>query len=256
MRDWRQPSPDTKLVTSTTTSLPCRRGSGGAARRGPRTREPRGCSARFPHTGALALFREGPPHENQELLRKVPPHGSPSPAQRTPPISVPAPHPLRAHWPPWPRPTGPVPPPRVPGARARSALIGCRSVGRARAPLRGRRRGARAARGGAAGPAQCTAPGRGAPSPLAATPGADAAPLLCLPRLPLARVRRLLVCAGAALALPAAVLFLGQNGVLRLGSCCPPADRGCPSAGLCSAASPGSGRRGLAGVAEGEGCSE
>lgn len=90
---------------------------------------------------------------------------------------------------------------------------------------------ARAARGGAAGPAKCIAQGTGAPPLPAATPGTDAAPPLCLPWLPPARVCRLLVCAGVALALPAAALFLGENGILRLGSCCPPGRSGLPLRG-------------------------
>lgn len=65
------------------------------------------------------------------------------------------------------------------------------------------------------------------------------------------------------MALPALALFLGESGILRLGSSSSPAElgavapqRGCFSVGLSSTASPGSGRRGLAVVAEGAGSSE
>lgn len=73
-------------------------------------------------------------------------------------------------------PTGPATPLRVPGARVWSALIGCRPVGRGRAPLRGRRGAPRGARRCCrTGPMHCTRYGRAAP------PRPPALPPLLLP---------------------------------------------------------------------------
>lgn len=120
--------------------------------------------------GSGGAARRAPPARQSRTAPGAPRPGEP-PSLRAP--SGPATDP----------PTGPGPPPRVPSARARSALIGCRPAGRGRAPLRGRCGAGRDARWCCRScPMHCTRYGRAAATPRRCSVPPLLIPL-CLPRL-------------------------------------------------------------------------